>query len=329
MTRNKTNLYSRNEKTPPESIIFGRSGAMADIRRSIREAAETDIPVLIEGESGTGKEIISRHLHRLSFWGAGPFVKVSCPAIRGTLLETELFECTRSSPSEEASTKRVQLVQSGTLFLDEIFELHASRQLRLVEAMQESRLTSIACTPERNISARRLICSTSCQLNVKAIDGDFHKDLYDHIAGMILRLPPLRERLEDLADLADYFVGHYNEQFKCCAPRVSNSSLLVMENYSWPGNVRELENLIERYVVLGTEEAILSEIRISNGAADHPIGEIACRVPDVAPWKYERRVGSINVQHRPRLCRPLVPAVKDNRDCEPSGTEQNILRTLQ
>jgi two-component system response regulator AtoC len=270
MSQIGTKLSSSDEKCPPESIIFGKTGAMAAVRSSLLKVADTNIPILIEGESGTGKEIICKYVHQHSTWGQGPFVKVNCPAIPGTLLESELFGYARGAFTGAYGAKagRVELAESGTLFLDEISELDLSLQSKLLQVLQDGQFQAIGSTIDKKVNAR-VICATNRQLQTEVTKERFRQDLYYRITGMVLRLPPLRERLTDLPVLVEYFVRQFNEQFNCDAPPVSESSLLLMTTHPWTGNIRELENLIKRYVVVGTEEAILSEIGHRDLLRDH------------------------------------------------------------
>ncbi len=240
----------------PESILFGRSLTMAAIRRNLQKVADTNIPILIEGESGTGKEEICKFVHHRSPGCHGPFVKVCCPAIPPELAESEFFGYERDAfTAADASA-------AGTLFLDEISELDEALQSKLLQVLEDGQKVNV-----------RIICSTNRNLRQLVIAGVFRQDLYYRISGLVLRLPPMRERLEDLDQLVEYFVGLYNERFHCQAPPVSSSTMARMALHQWPGNIRELENLVKRYVVVGTEDVMLSEI---GGQAD---GEAAA-APD-------------------------------------------------
>jgi two-component system response regulator AtoC len=245
----------------PESILFGRSETMAAIRRNLRKVADTNIPILIEGESGTGKEEVCRFVHHQSVWGRGPFVKVSCPAIPAALVENELFgyEEGAFSVAYAAESGQAELANTGTLFLDEISELDMILQSKLLQVLEDGQLKVMA-TEDGRKGKVRVICATSHNLRQASAKGGFRTELYHRISGLVLRLPPLRERLEDLDSLVEYFVGVYSERFHCRAVPVSSSTVARMALHNWPGNIRELENLVKRYVVVGTEDVILSEI---------------------------------------------------------------------
>ncbi len=241
----------------PESILFGRSQTMAAIRRNLQKVADTNIPILIEGESGTGKEEVCRFVHHQSPWHHGPFVKVNCPAIPPALVESELFGYERDAFTG-ASPSAAGRAAAGTLFLDEISELDMALQSKLLQVLQEGQLQADGEDGHKvNV---RIICSTHRNLRQEVATGGFRQDLYYRISGLVLRLPPLRERLEDLDALVEYFIGLYNERFHCQAPPVSSSTMARMALHNWPGNIRELENLVKRYVVVGTEDVVLSEI---------------------------------------------------------------------
>ena len=258
--------YAYQEAGPPESVIFGKSETMAAVRRNLLKVADTNIPVLIEGESGTGKEVICHYLHRHSVWQCGPIMKVSCPAIPGTTLESELFGQQHGTFAAAFSTGTgdIEMASRGTLFLDEISELNVSVQSKFLQALQDGQLQTIGSTLGKKADIR-VICTTNRQLQQEVKGARFRQDLYYRISGLVLRLPPLRERLEDLNQLSEYFVALYNERYQCSAAPLSQSTLLRMTTHSWTGNIRELENLVKRYVVEGNEEAILRELAHREG----------------------------------------------------------------
>jgi two-component system response regulator AtoC len=335
---------------PPESIIFGRTEAMAAVRRSLLKVADTNIPILIEGESGTGKEIICKYLHQRSVWGRGPFVKVNCPAIPGTLLESELFGYERGAFTGAVGTKagRVEMAESGTLFLDEISELDPSLQSKLLQVLQDGQFQAIGSTVDKKVNVR-VICATNRQLHREVAEQRFRQDLYYRITGLVLRLPPLRERLEDLASLAQYFVALHNEQFKCDAPPISESSLLLMSTHPWTGNIRELENLTKRYVVVGTEDAILSEIGhrgmvpgYSGGDADSSVslgqltrtavremeGRIILNSLHANQWNRKRTARALKISYRSLLYKLKKAGIQNRRDLGPVQVKNSTLEKL-
>ena len=246
---------------PPEEVIFGRSSTMSTIQRDVEKAANANIPVLLQGESGTGKEILARFIHRQSQWANGAFVKVSCPAIPGTLLESELFGYERGAFTGAYGTKpgRVELAHRGTLFLDEIAEFDPGLQAKLLQLLQDGEFCRIGAKEAKRVDLR-LLSATNRQLQREIESGAFRMDLFYRINGITLELPPLRERKADIPALANYFLEIYCKE--CGRPPLpfSNRFLQIMKSYRWPGNIRELENLVRRYVVLGSEDTIISNL---------------------------------------------------------------------
>ncbi len=246
---------------PPDNIIFGHSEVMQAVRSRLGKVAAANVPVLITGESGTGKDIIARLIHGLSPWKMGPYVKVNCPAIPGTLLESELFGYERGAFTGAVGSKpgRVELAHRGTLFLDEISELDPSLQSKLLQLLQDGQFCRIGAQEDKKVEVR-VVCATNRHLEAEIESGAFRQDLYYRINVVNLRMPALRERRGDIEDLCSYFLEYYNRKFNCRARPLSNEVLAVLQKYHWPGNIRELENLIKRYVILGHEEVITNDL---------------------------------------------------------------------
>jgi len=238
---------------------------MGVVHKVISKVAGTNIPILMTGESGTGKEVIARYLHRESMPAGRPFVQVNCAAIPGTLLESELFGYEKGAFTGATGSKpgRVELANSGTLFLDEIGELDPSIQAKLLHVLQDGQFGRIGGNEERRVNVR-FIFATNRNLEEEIAAGNFREDLYYRINVVNIHLPPLRERLEDIPLLCDYLIARNNEKFNCKAQPLSQSCIAALQAYHWPGNIRQLENLMKRYVVLGSEEAILSELQDRN-----------------------------------------------------------------
>jgi two-component system response regulator AtoC len=216
---------------------------------------------LITGESGTGKDIIARLLHLYSPWANGPFVKVNCPAIPESLLESELFGYERGAFTGAMGTKpgRVELAHRGTLFLDEISELAPGLQAKLLQLMQDGQFSRIGAQEDTKVEVR-VVSATNRELHREIEDGNFRHDLFYRIAAMTLHLPALRERAVDIPLICEYLLQYYNDKLNGRAPMLRPALLVKMQRYPWPGNVRQLENLIKRYVVMGTDDVILSEL---------------------------------------------------------------------
>jgi two-component system, NtrC family, response regulator AtoC len=248
-------------EVPPDNIIFGHSEVMQAVRSRLGKVAAANVPVLITGESGTGKDIIARLIHGLSPWKTGPYVKVNCPAIPGTLLESELFGYEKGAFTGAVGSKpgRVELAHRGTLFLDEISELDPSLQSKLLQLLQDGQFCRIGAQEDKKVEVR-VVCATNRHLESEIEAGTFRQDLYYRINVVNLRMPALRERRGDIEDLCAYFLEYYNQKFNCRALPLSNEVIAVLQKYHWPGNIRELENLIKRYVILGHEEVITTDL---------------------------------------------------------------------
>jgi two-component system, NtrC family, response regulator AtoC len=241
--------------------VFGKSEAMQALRCRMDKVASANVPVLIHGESGTGKDIIARMIHALSPWKTGPFVKVNCPAIPGTLLESELFGYEKGAFTGAYGAKpgRVELAHRGTLFLDEISELDLALQSKLLQLLQDGQFCRIGAQEDKKVEVR-IVCATNRQLETEIQSGTFRQDLFYRINVVSLALPPLRERRGDIEILVQYFLDHYNRKYNCRARGLSVELMAVLKKYHWPGNIRELENLVKRYVILGTEEVISNDL---------------------------------------------------------------------
>ena len=246
---------------PPDQVVFGNTRRMKEVRETLDKLAPTNMPVLIRGESGTGKEIIAQLIHRKSPRAAGPFVKVTCSAIRGTPLERALFGNAKGR-AVGAKPEIVQQATHGTLFLDEIGYLGKALQARLLQLLQEFSPIEGA---EGDPVDVRMICATNRDLEEEIKSGGFRADLFYRLNVASIDLPPLRERRTDIPILVEHFLAHYREKFHCEAGPIGPATLKSLEEFSWPGNIRQLENLIRRYVILGSEDAIREGL--SAGAA--------------------------------------------------------------
>src|ERR1700693_748077 len=253
---------------PPDAVVFGGTEAMRALHERLAKIAGANVPVLIHGESGTGKDIIARMIHASSPWKTGPWVKVNCPAIPGTLLESELFGYEKGAFTGAYVSKpgRVEMAHRGTLFLDEIAELQPEMQAKLLQLLQDGQFNRIGGQQERQVDVR-VICATNRQLEREIRLGSFREDLFFRINVLSVELPPLKDRREDIPALTDYFLQRYTGQFQRPACFPSNKLVSLFEGHHWPGNIRELENLVKRFVILGSEDAVYKTIK-SQGAID-------------------------------------------------------------
>jgi two-component system response regulator PilR (NtrC family) len=242
------------------SNIITRSPSMIRILENLPKIAATKANVLIMGESGTGKELIARAIHNLSPRKDKPFVTVNCGGIPETLLESELFGYKKGAFTG-ATSDRIGLFQSadkGTIFLDEIGELSPLLQVKLLRVVEEKSIKPLGSTQEIKIDVR-IISATNRDLEKEVIEGRFREDLYFRLNVIPIRIPPLRERKEDIPILAEYFLRKYSKELGKDVRQISSLALSLLMEYDFPGNVRELENIIERSVALETNNVILPE----------------------------------------------------------------------
>ena len=246
---------------PPDHVLFGQSSVMTEIQTRARRICRTNVPLLLCGEGGTGKEVLARWIHNNSDFANGEFVKVNCAAIPGTLLESELFGYEKGAFTGANNVKpgRVELAHRGTLFLDEIADLDLNLQSKLLHFLQDGTFSRIGDQGERKVDAR-LICATNKDLEAETIAGRFRQDLFYRIHVFRLRMPPLRERREDIPLLAEYFRKQFEKQFEMKAETFPSEMLEYLKNLAWAGNIRELSNGVARYVLLGPDAAIHQEI---------------------------------------------------------------------
>jgi len=243
-----------------DSTFSGMTGKSEKIRavfRTLEKVAEYKTTVLIEGESGTGKELVARALHDRSPRSSKAFVAVNCGAIPGTLLESELFGHKRGAFTDASSDKRglFEEADGGTLFLDEIGELPLALQVKLLRALQEGTIRRLGDTRDLKVDVR-VVAATVRDLGLEVKEGRFREDLYYRLNVLPLRVPPLRERREDVPLLVEHFLAKNNARLGTKIRGVTPRAHKLLLEYSWPGNVRELENAVERSVVLAEGEIL-------------------------------------------------------------------------
>jgi len=241
--------------------IIGHCAPMQDLFGKIRKVAPTDSNVLIQGESGTGKELVARALHNLSQRAKAPMISVNCAAIPETLIESELFGHEKGAFTG-ASAGRAGLVEAadgGTLFLDEIGELPLEAQARLLRVLQEGEIRRVGSTQSQKVDVR-LVAATHRDLKTLAKLGDFREDLYYRLHVIALKLPPLRERGNDILEIAKAFLARQCARMGSEAMYFSREAEQAIRHYPWPGNVRELENAIERAAILSESPEIDAEL---------------------------------------------------------------------
>ena len=243
--------------TSPERLMVGNSAVMNALFENIAKVARGQSTVLIRGESGTGKELVARAIHRNGPRAARPFVAVNCAAITETLLESEFFGHEKGAFTGAYAQRKGKLEQAdgGTVFLDEVGELSPALQAKLLRVLQEHEFERVGGAQTVRVDLR-VIAATNRDLERALQEGNFRRDLFYRLNVVPLRVPPLRERREDIPLLADWFLRKFSEQVGRRVTGLSREARALLTAYDWPGNVRELQNVMERAVVMGASEVI-------------------------------------------------------------------------
>jgi PAS domain S-box-containing protein len=258
--------------------IIAESPAMREVLHFVRRVAISEAStILIEGENGVGKDLIAKFIHYQSLRAAEPFIAINCAAIPETLLESELFGYEKGAFTDARAQKRgiFELADKGTLFLDEIGEIPLMLQAKLLRVLEEQSFRRLGGLRDINLDLR-VIAATNKNLRDAVREGAFRQDLYFRLNVIHITIPPLRERPEDIAALANFFVQHYNKKFKRQMAGISPEAMRMLLAHDWPGNVRELRNAIERAMILEDSDHITpaslprSISRLEEGAAGEP-----------------------------------------------------------
>jgi two-component system, NtrC family, nitrogen regulation response regulator NtrX len=249
--------------------MIGQSPAFRFAVDQATQVARSDVSVLLTGESGTGKELLAAHIHRESQLAGGPFVKVNCAAIPNDLVESELFGHEKGAFTGAAAQRRgkFELADGGTIFLDEVGDLHEASQAKLLRVLQDGEVQRVGGEQPIRVAVR-VVSATNRRLDELVADGRFRQDLFYRLSVVPIRVPALRERVDDVRELAAYFLDEFCTRNNFRARDIEADVFPVLEQYHWPGNVRELRNLIERMAILApggcvTADAIPIEIRFA------------------------------------------------------------------
>jgi two-component system, NtrC family, response regulator AtoC len=235
------------ERAPDRPQLLGTSRAMAPVFELIEQAASSPIPVLIEGETGTGKELVARAIHRASPRGSGPFIAINCAAIAENILESELFGHRRGSFTGATQDKKglFEAANGGSIFLDEIGEMPLAMQPKLLRVLQEGEISPVGETRARPVDVR-ILSATNRDLLAQTEDGSFRSDLYYRLAAFPIRIPPLRDRRDDIPLIAERLLAAAAHRHHKRLAGIAPDALELLIGFAWPGNVRELQNEIER-----------------------------------------------------------------------------------
>ncbi|MCL2097785.1 MAG: sigma-54 dependent transcriptional regulator [Bacteroidales bacterium] len=242
--------------------IIGGSEAIQKIKEMIDRVAPTEARVLITGANGTGKELVARWLHEKSTRIAAPFVEVNCAAIPGELIESELFGHEKGSFTSAVRQHKGKFEQAngGTLFLDEIGDMSPSAQAKVLRALQENRITRIGSDKDINVDVR-VIAATNKNLQLEIERGTFREDLYHRLGVILIRMPSLSERKDDISIFAHYFIRQICDEYGYSVRKITDDALIELQKYPWTGNIREFRNAMERLIILCDKRIGLKEVK--------------------------------------------------------------------
>lgn len=234
-----------------QSQMIGESAPMMEVKDMIEKVAPTNARVLITGENGTGKELVARQLHELSPRCKGPFIEVNCAAIPSELIESQLFGHEKGAFTSAIKQRKgdFELADSGTLFLDEIGDMSLSAQAKVLRALQENKIVRVGGEKEIPVDVR-ILAATNKNLKAEIEKGNFREDLYHRLSVIVIQVPPLRERKDDIPLLVQSFVERIAQEMGKAAPEFEPEAIEVLQHYQWTGNIRELHNIVERLVIL-------------------------------------------------------------------------------
>ena len=234
-----------------QNQLIGDSQPMLDVKDMIEKVAPTNARVLITGENGTGKELVARQLHELSTRSSGPFIEVNCAAIPSELIESQLFGHEKGSFTSAIKQKKgdFELADGGTLFLDEIGDMSLSAQAKVLRALQENKIVRVGGEKEIPVNVR-ILAATNKDLKTEIEKGNFREDLYHRLSVIVIQVPPLRERKDDIPLLVGNFLEVISQDMGKPVPEFMPEAMEALKSFQWTGNIRELHNIVERLIIL-------------------------------------------------------------------------------
>lgn len=243
--------------------MVGESKAIAHIKEMIEKVAATDARVLITGPNGTGKELVAHWLHEKSERSTGPLVEVNCAAIPSELIESELFGHVKGAFTSAIKDRagKFETASGGTIFLDEIGDMSLSAQAKVLRALQESKVQRVGSDKDIKVDVR-VVAATNKNLSKEIEEGRFREDLYHRLAVILIQVPPLNDRREDIPLLVEHFANKIAEQNGTAAKKFSAKAIKLLQEYNWTGNIRELRNVVERLIILGEDEVSENDVRL-------------------------------------------------------------------
>ena len=253
---------ARQPRTPAVQPIIGSSEAIGAVRDIIERIAAFDTRTLITGENGTGKELVARWLHAKSNRAAGPFVEVNCAAIPSELIESELFGHERGAFTSAIKQRKGKFEQAtgGTLFMDEIGDMSLAAQAKVLRALQENKICRVGSDKDIAVDVR-VIAATNKDLRREIDAGNFREDLYHRLSVVVIRVPPLRERASDVAELTEHFMEEISASLRTPPKTIDPEAMEVLCTMRWSGNVRELRNIVERLIVLSDKRITAEDVK--------------------------------------------------------------------
>ncbi len=248
-------IYSKYE-------MVGSSAEIKKVHELIEKIAPTDARVLITGENGTGKELVAHMIHEKSQRSAGPFVEVNCAAIPSELIESELFGHEKGSFTSAIKQRlgKFEQANGGTLFLDEIGDMSLSAQAKVLRALQENKITRVGSEKDIPVNVR-IIAATNKNLREEIEKQNFREDLYHRLSVIVIQVPSLNERKEDIPELVNYFLNKICNEYGIPPKTIDNKAVLELQKYNYKGNIRELHNIIERLIILGEQTITMNDVK--------------------------------------------------------------------
>ena len=242
--------------------MIGESDAIARIKDMIDKVAPTDARVLVTGPNGTGKELVAHWLHQKSERSKGPMIEVNCAAIPSELIESELFGHVKGAftSANKDRAGKFEAANGGTIFLDEIGDMSLSAQAKVLRALQESRIQRVGSDKDIKVNVR-VVAATNKNLKKEIEDGKFREDLYHRLAVILIEVPALNDRREDIPLLVDYFANKISNEQGTSKKSFSDKAIKLLQNYDWTGNIRELRNVVERLIILGGKEVSEADVK--------------------------------------------------------------------
>jgi DNA-binding NtrC family response regulator len=251
----ETKVLKRKVSKSKVQEIIGDSGPIQNIKETIERVAPTEARVLITGQNGTGKELVARWIHEKSPRNSGSIVEVNCAAIPSELIESELFGHEKGSftSAHKQRIGKFEQANGGTLFLDEIGDMSLSAQAKVLRALQESYIVRVGGDKQIKVDVR-VVAATNKDLRGMIAQGKFREDLYHRLAVIIIEVPPLNDRREDIPLLVEHFINNICSEYGISSKKITKEALVALQNVNWSGNIRELRNVVERLIILSGEQ---------------------------------------------------------------------------